>query len=150
MGAQQILMVILSVIIIGAAVAITVTTFGTKQHILSEQQLRLELMRQCVAAQSWFRAYSSARGETQALSVTSTCIPDIAKFIDHNADDEGVIIVDIGRFVYATASDKDDNNTTITITATAKSGAPTLVATVNLSGGNHETDIDTNWISIVN
>ena len=55
MGTQQILMVVLSVIVVGTAVAIGIQMFDTQGQNIARNALVSDLMRMGVEAQAWFR-----------------------------------------------------------------------------------------------
>jgi len=55
MGTQQILMIILSVIVVGTAIAVGIQMFDTQLENQTRQALAAELMQQGAQAQAWFR-----------------------------------------------------------------------------------------------
>jgi len=55
MGTQQILMIILSVIIVGTAIAVGIQMFDTQLENNARQSLAAELMTQAGEVQAWFR-----------------------------------------------------------------------------------------------
>jgi len=55
MGTQQILMIILSVIVVGTAIAVGIQMFDTQLENQTRQALAAELMQQASMAQAWYR-----------------------------------------------------------------------------------------------
>ena len=62
MGTQQLLMVILSVIVVGTAVAVGIQMFDTSSQNLSRQALVQDVIRMGVEAQAWYRTASIMGG----------------------------------------------------------------------------------------
>jgi len=91
MGTQQILMIILSVIVVGSAIAIGIQMFDTQLENNTRQALAIELMRQASEAQAWYRipllmngggnGYNNA---TPPALVVKNAL-DIARYIDSTA-----------------------------------------------------------------
>jgi len=55
MGTQQILMIILSVIVVGTAIAVGIQMFDTQLENQTRQALAAELIQQAAQAQAWYR-----------------------------------------------------------------------------------------------
>ena len=62
MGTQQLLMVILSVIVVGTAVAVGIQMFDTSSQNLTRQALVQDVIRMGVEAQAWYRTASIMGG----------------------------------------------------------------------------------------
>ena len=62
MGTQQLLMVILSVIVVGTAVAVGIQMFDTSSQNLARQALVQDVIRMGVEAQAWYRTSSVMGG----------------------------------------------------------------------------------------
>jgi hypothetical protein len=55
MGTQQILMIILSVIVVGAAIAVGIQMFDTQSYNQEYKAVTLDLIQNAAAAQAWYR-----------------------------------------------------------------------------------------------
>ena len=133
MGTQQILMIILSVIVVGAAVAVGIQMFDTQADNQTRNALVVESMQMAVQAQAWYRTPSMMGGG--GYQVGNINIAKIARYINNQADSNGVIELDgTGVFVI-----QQGTGTELTITgrdsgqvdATAKI---VVLTTVDLAG----------------
>ena len=113
MGTQQILMVVLSVIVVGTAVAIGIQMFDTQGQNQARNALVADLMRMSVEAQAWFRTprLMGGGGGTISNEGMSHEYPDnalylIVKYIDSNATPPR-IQNENGRFDFAISAAGD-------------------------------------------
>jgi len=85
MGTQQILMIILSVIIVGTAIAIGIQMFDTQLENNTRQAMATELMHQASQAQAWFRVPYHMRGGGNGIrpngAVVSASAVDMIRFM---------------------------------------------------------------------
>ena len=86
MGTQQLLMILLSVIIVGAAVAVAIQMFDTQSHNLTRSAMMADAMHVAVQAQAWYRTPSNMGGGRGLGTIDNTNMEAIAKYINRNAD----------------------------------------------------------------
>ena len=96
MGTQQILMIILSVIVVGAAVAVGIQMFDTQADNQTRNALVVESMQMAVQAQAWYRTPSMMGGG--GYKVTNIDIDRIATYINNNANGPTIELDGIGTF----------------------------------------------------
>ena len=104
MGTQQILMIILSVIVVGASVAVGIQMFSTQSDNQNLIAIKTELLQYAVQAQAWYRTpqmmggggrYTSYADYTAATGKSADV--EIMRYI--NRDASGFTIVnDFGEF----------------------------------------------------
>jgi hypothetical protein len=99
MGTQQILMIILSVIVVGAAIAVGIQMFDTQSDNQTRNMLVAEAMQQGVMAQAWYRTPTMMGGGGNKIEAE---LPDdyllrIAKYIQRGVQTP-VIRNEIGTF----------------------------------------------------
>jgi hypothetical protein len=111
MGTQQILMIILSVIVVGAAVAVGISMFDTQADNQDRNAVVSELMQQAVQAQAWFRTPVMMGGCSGVVAnFNVNMLPDIIRYVDNNAI---ATITDpsfrnaVGEFTYAVNSETE-------------------------------------------
>ena len=97
MGTQQILMIILSVIVVGAAVAVGIQMFDTQADNQTRNALVVESMQMAVQAQAWYRTPDMMGGG--GYKATNISIGKIAKYINNNADSNRIELDGTGTFV---------------------------------------------------
>jgi hypothetical protein len=116
MGTQQILMIILSVIVVGAAIAVGIQMFDTQADNQTRQALVVEVMNMAVQAQAWYRTPSmmGGGGEFTDAVVSATQVNFIARSINNQAE-AGVITNSVGTFTIAAG----ESNLEIIITGEA-------------------------------
>jgi len=87
MGTQQILMIILSVIVVGTAIAVGIQMFDTQLENSTRQALAAELMQQAAQAQAYFRTPTAmgGGGNGKSWNTTPPAANDIAKYINNKA-----------------------------------------------------------------
>lgn len=88
MGLQQILMILLSVIVIGAAISISVLMFDRQANSQHRQLIASELQHYAVAAQGFWRTIRMTGGGGGQL--TDNDAPRIAKYIDSKANENEI------------------------------------------------------------
>ena len=81
MGTQQILMIILSVIVVGAAVAAGIQMFNTNSYNQEKMALQSEMIQMAVMAQTWYRTPKIMGGGHGLTSVGPAHVPTIARYI---------------------------------------------------------------------
>ena len=70
MGTQQILIIVLTVIIIGIAVAVGILMFDTQSNNSIRNAISLDLLNLSVQAQAWFRTPSTMNGGGYSLNAS--------------------------------------------------------------------------------
>jgi hypothetical protein len=87
MGTQQILMIVLSVIVVGAAVAVGIQMFDTQSENLNRQAIQMDMLQYGVLAQAWYRTSKSlGGGDNNSANITEYAA--IAKYLDYHANDQ--------------------------------------------------------------
>jgi len=93
MGTQQILMIILSVIVVGTAIAVGIQMFDTQLENQARQALAAELMQQAAQLQAWYRTPIMMGGggngydpatHTALTAFTQDQLNSMAKFIQRD------------------------------------------------------------------
>ena len=84
MGTSQILMLVLSVIVVGAAVVVGIQMFDTISNNNIKLALTSDIMQHAVQAQAWFRTPEVAGG-SPPVGVTNDNLPVMVKYISHNS-----------------------------------------------------------------
>ena len=143
MGTQQILMIVLSVIVVGAAVAVGIEMFDTQSNNQARNAISLDLLQHAVQAQAWYRTPKIMGGG--GYEIDATDIPDIAKFINQEAGATSEFENPNGSFVFSLAPDDE-----VQIIGTARSN-PNIVITaiVDLTGQKHDIDDYDRGIKII-
>jgi hypothetical protein len=85
MGTQQILMIILSVIVVGAAVAVGIQMFDTQSDNQIRNMLITDAMQHGVQAQAWYRTPKMMGGGGNKDALEAGDEERIARYIDINA-----------------------------------------------------------------
>jgi hypothetical protein len=152
MGTQQILMIILSVIVVGAAIAVGIQMFDTQSDNQALQACVVELMQQGAQAQAWFRTpvmmggggngrEKGASGAWTTVDLTEPRLAQLIRFVDRNANTTTMTITNIhGDFEYA-IDDAEANIITITAESAVKADI-TPQATVDLTGTSGSIEIN--------
>jgi len=91
MGTQQILMIILSVIVVGTAIAVGIQMFDTQLENQTRNTLAAELMQQMSMAQAWFRTPVMMGGggngkDPETGDPIQATAEDIAMYINRGAN----------------------------------------------------------------
>ena len=127
MGTQQILMIVLSVIVVGAAVAVGIQMFDTQSSNQARAALTTEVVQFAIQAQTWFRTPEIMGGGEGKFEAAD--LPSVMRFINQGIA-ETSINTPAGQYVFATVS-----TTQISITATSISyrSVGEVVGLVNLN-----------------
>ena len=137
MGTQQILMIILSVIVVGAAIAVGIQMFDTQADNQTRNALVVESMQMGVQAQAFYRTPSMMGGagfKQTGILGTDTVLTRLALYINKYADpitaDGFTINIDsLGEFVFTL------NGVELEIVATDGGGKIQVHTLVKLAGG---------------
>ena len=135
MGTQQILMIILSVIVVGAAVAVGIQMFDTQADNQTRNALVVESMQMAVQAQAWYRTPQMMGGGGYRAS--NIDINKIAKYINNNAELNVIDLDGLGVFTLAkgaVTAGSDSTNLTISAVDSAAGGKIRVETSVNLAG----------------
>jgi hypothetical protein len=99
MGTQQILMIILSVIVVGAAVAVGIGMFDTQSVNQERNAIHSELMQMAVQAQAWYRTPLMMGGGGKKAALVPEDAAIILKYINSRTYD-GIarLDTDMGMF----------------------------------------------------
>ena len=139
MGTQQILMIVLTVIVVGAAVAVGIQMFDTQSNNQARNAIALDLSQHAVQSQAWYRTPKGmGGGGHDAPSV----INDIAKFVNQTAVG-GIFENPNGTFTFTLGGTlpSSGGSHSITIVGEAKSNRDIVgTAIVDLSGNAHGED----------
>jgi len=139
MGTQQILMIVLSVIVVGAAVAVGIQMFDTQSNNQARNAIALDLSQHAVQAQAWYR---TPKGMGGGGYEPPSAINDVAKFVNQTAVG-GIFENPNGTFTFTDGGTlpASGGSDAITIVGVAKSN-PTIIGTaiVDLSGQAHAED----------
>jgi hypothetical protein len=119
MGTQQILMIVLSVIVVGAAVAVGIQMFDTQANNQARNAVVSEISQFGVQAQAWYRTPVMMGGGAGKAAVTTDDVLAITQFIHHGATTT-TFTTPSGSYTIA------GTGLVITITGTALSN-PTIV-----------------------
>jgi len=90
MGTQQILMIILSVIVVGTAIAVGIQMFDNQLENQTRQALAAELLQQASQAQAWFRTPTMMGGGGNGRDANGDPVPtidanEVAQYINKTA-----------------------------------------------------------------
>ncbi|MCL2063528.1 MAG: hypothetical protein FWG98_04055 [Candidatus Cloacimonetes bacterium] len=142
MGTQQILMIVLSVIVVGSAVAVGIQMFDTQANNQARNAIVSDLMSMAVQAQAWWRT-PVVMGGPVGGAITSTNLPELVRFINLAWNGVGPHTNPTANYTFAV-----DSPTSIKIRGESIQN-PEIVAeaTIELRGGNID---DSYGINIVN
>lgn len=88
MGTQQILMIVLSVIVVGAAVAVGIQMFDTQANNAARQAMAADIVQMGSQAQAWYRTPKMMGGAGNDSTMVKTANLDaISKYMDSQATD---------------------------------------------------------------
>ena len=141
MGTQQILMIVLSVIVVGAAVGVGIQMFDTQSINQSRNAITGEVIQMAIQAQTWYRTpvvMGGGEGEFVAAD-----LPRLMQFINQGSI-ATTINTPAGLYVFAAST---SSQITITATSPANQRVGSIVGTVNLNG--EEINTGDRGISIV-
>jgi len=128
MGTQQILMIVLSVIVVGAAVGVGIQMFDTQSTNQGRNAITAELTQFAIQAQTWFRTPEVMGGGEGDFVVAD--LPRLMQFINAgNADTS--IRTPAGVYVFTASTSLQ---ITITATSSTNQRVGSIVGTVNLNG----------------
>ena len=131
MGTQQILMIILSVIVVGSAVAVGIQMFDTQADNQARAALSAELLQQGAQAQAYYRTPKMMGGGGNGNN-PDIGNKEIARYIDRKANDDGTWDNMVGDFELTyNATGTEDNGPQVTIVGKAASD-PTITLTVKV------------------
>ena len=133
MGTQQILMIVLSVIVVGSAVAVGIQMFDTQANNQARNAIVSDIMSMAVQAQAWWRTPSIMGGPTGG-AITSSNLPDLVRFINMSWDGAGPHSNPTANYTFAVAS-----QTSITLTGVSLQNPTIRVrGVIELGGGTLE------------
>jgi len=146
MGTQQILMIILSVIIVGTAIAVGIQMFDTQHENATRQALAAELMQQMSMVRAWYRVPTSQGGggnRTGSYDFTNISLT-IANYItgqNITSAAGGTATYDnlLGTFVISATGSLANGTQRINILATS-AVSPTIQARINFLIQGNEPD----------
>ncbi len=95
MGTQQILLIVLSVIIVGVAIAVGITMFGNQAYNSNQQAISGELQNYASQVIQYFKTPTSQGGAGQTLDAVDVSI--LSTFIGFT-DQPNALITDNGEF----------------------------------------------------
>ena len=131
MGTQQILMIVLSVIIVGAAVAVGIQMFDTQANNQARNAIVSDLMQFGVQAQAWFRQ-PVVMGGPGTVGLTATNAPEMVAFINRDwTGGLGPHLNTTGSYVFSVISDSAAG----VIGTSVQNPAIQAAARINLRGG---------------
>ena len=139
MGTQQILMIVLSVIVVGAAVAVGIQMFDTQSNNQTRNAIALDLSQHAVQAQAWYRTPIGMGGGGYQAPTTAN---DVAFFVNQTASG-GIFENPNGTYTFTTPATLPTGGGPhgITIVGVAKSNSSiSATCTVDLSGQLHDSD----------
>lgn len=132
MGTQQILLVVLSVIIVGIAIAVGIMMFNNGAYNANRQQIASELTSYGSLVAQWWKTPVAQGGAGQRPD--NLVIADIASYIGFNEPNYSITNTDVGEFRITAASQAD---TTVTLTglgnASRLGSHPKVTTTIVLS-----------------
>ena len=126
MGTQQILMIVLAIIVVGAAIAVGIAMFDTQARNQTRRAITAEIADIAVQAQAWFRTPKMLAGGEGSFD--SNDIDSLIAYI--NGGRIGDIVTPTGTY---TITYESDNN--IRISAISLKYEITIEVIVNLDGG---------------
>jgi hypothetical protein len=124
MGTQQILMIVLSVIVVGAAVAVGIQMFDTQSQNASRQAIASEIVQMAAQAQAWYRTPAMMGGGGNETNDDGPVI-DLDKmgpYINSTYDTEDATISNVNA-TYTLVNDNGE----LTISAVSKTDATIFV-----------------------
>jgi len=132
MGTQQILMIVLSVIVVGAAVAVGIQMFDTQSNNLARLAVTSEISKFAILSQAWFRT-PKLMGGGEGVFETGDVVR-LMQFINEG-NDETTITTPSGQYVFATSG----SQLVITGTSQMNPKIGRVVGTVNLDASDVNT-----------
>jgi len=139
MGTQQILLIVLSVIIVGIAVAVGITMFNQQAFTSNRSACISDMNMFAQQAQAWYKTPPTHGGKGSGTIVPATDLDDLVEWIgfSDNATGEYELATGNGQFDLALTA------TTLTITANGNEPSvdPQLVLT--FADGDTDVTIDT-------
>ena len=131
MGTQQILLIVLSVIIVGVAIAVGITMFSNQAYNANQQAVSGELQNYASQVIQFYKTPTSQGGAGQ--DSTNVTIANVATFIGFTSDDDG-LSTDNGEFRVTAAS-----GNSVTLKGLGKelkdAKNPLVTTTVDLAAG---------------
>ena len=123
MGTQQILMIVLSVIVVGAAVAVGIQMFDTQATNQTRNAMTNDIANMAVQAQGWFRTPTMMGGGGQTGPATTDLVA-ILRYIDSRSDSDTQLETNNGTYVIAVVANQGitiigSSNTTPVINVSA-------------------------------
>jgi hypothetical protein len=85
MGTQQVLMITLSVIVVGAAIAVGIMMFDTQSTNQLKNALVMDVNNVAFQAKAWWRTPTMMGGGGYRKNLTNSSLYNIAKYVDKNA-----------------------------------------------------------------
>ena len=131
MGTQQILMIVLSVIVVGAAVAVGIQMFDTQSNNQARNAVTSEVSQLAIQAQAWFRTPSVMGGGEGTFAAGD--FPRLMRFIDQTIE-TNTLRTPSGEYVFGTPGTAAPYTMTITGTSPTNPRIGSIVGTVNLDG----------------
>jgi hypothetical protein len=120
MGTQQILLIVLSVVVVGIAVAVGITMFQNQAVNSARQSIMSDMNNFAAQAMAWYKMPQSMGGAGQVAAITDTELPSLRDYLGFTEGDgsqleneNAVYSLDVG----------DANATTVTFTSVAKETA---------------------------
>jgi hypothetical protein len=136
MGTQQILMIVLSVIVVGAAIAVGIVMFDTQATNSARDQVASQLSQFAVGAQGWYRTPTMMGGAGEVpANIDAT---RIARHLNQ-ADDGAVITLPSGVYTVAATAGSE---ITIEGVVVRPRATITMLATVDLAGNHEDIDVE--------
>jgi hypothetical protein len=126
MGTQQILLIVLSVVVVGIAVAVGITMFQNQAVNSARQSIMSDLNNFAAQAMAWYKMPESMGGGGQVASITETELPSLRDYLgfDGTGDNAGTDEFENDNAVYSLAAG-DANSTTVRFTSIPKETALT-------------------------
>jgi len=130
MGTQQILMIVLSVIIVGAAIAVGIQMFDTQANNQARNALVSDMMQFGVNAQAWYRQPVVMGGPGTAGLVAGN-LPECIAFINRDWTGTGPFVNTTGSYVFTVGT-----TTRLNVAGTSvQNPAIQVWAAITLTGG---------------
>ena len=150
MGTQQILMIVLSVIVVGAAIAVGIAMFDTQATNNARNAVSSQIAQFAVDAQGWYRTPRMMGGaDTDPTLVTTASAPVIARHL-HQGSQGNVITMPSGLYRITIAGTiAGYTGPTITIDGTTQRprGWINVQGVVGLAGADREIIVTVNDMS---
>ena len=99
MGTQQILLIVLSVIIVGVAIAVGITMFQNQAYNSNKQAVSSALANYGAQTLQWWKTPISQGGAGQVFTTDADTVTDLTAFLSLPVDDE------TGKFEVTSAAD---------------------------------------------